>query len=222
MQSLLYIGKNQIDIENELSKLKSKLNITQFNYFEILPSPSISIEEVRKLKQILTLKPYEGTKRLVVIKQLDKATVEAQNALLKILEEPPPGTYIALSAKSAEQLLPTIVSRCQLVFVKEAVSKDLDSDKNTLKLLLKIIESSPGQRLLLAAQYSKTKEEALDILEQLLILFESLLHSPTEIKLTTSQIASTLTKVESAKKYVEGNVNYKATLDILLLGFPRI
>jgi len=221
MQSLLYIGTNQSALDNELNKLKDKLKVSQFNYIEYFPSPSIGIDIVRKIKEILTLKPFGGNNRLMVVKEMDKATLQAQNALLKILEEPPANTYIALTTKNVSALLPTIVSRCQLVTVKGEKTKVMEDDNATLKLLKGIIKSSPGQRLLLAAQYSKTKEVALDILDQLLILLQSLLHDSTEIKLTTSQIASTLAKVESAKRYIEGNVNYKATLDILFLGFPK-
>ena len=221
MQSLLYIGTNQSALDNELNKLKDKLKVSQFNYIEYFPSPSIGIDIVRKIKEILTLKPFGGNNRLMVVKEMDKATLQAQNALLKILEEPPANTYIALTTKNVSALLPTIVSRCQLVTVKGEKTKVMEDDNATLKLLKGIIKSSPGQRLLLAAQYSKTKEVALDILDQLLILLQSLLHDSTEIKLTTSQIASTLAKVESAKRYIERNINYKATLDILFLGFPK-
>ena len=76
-----------------------------------------AIETIRGLKRQLGLKPWGGSYRLVVIVEGERATEEAQNALLKVLEEPPSKTLFILTSVQTERVLPTVRSRCRpLVF----------------------------------------------------------------------------------------------------------
>lgn len=81
---------------------------------------SIGIEAIRELEQFLKLKVPHNTplNRGIIIERADKLTVEAQNAFLKTLEEPPDGTVIILTASNQKNLLPTIISRVQIVPVQ--------------------------------------------------------------------------------------------------------
>lgn len=81
---------------------------------------SISIDQVRQLEHFLSLKvPRQAAvNRVVVIQDAHLLTAEAQNALLKLLEEPPAGSLIILTAGHEQALLPTIRSRVQVVAVK--------------------------------------------------------------------------------------------------------
>lgn len=87
--------------------------------------PSIGIEQIRLLSEMLGLKPYRaGATRLIIVNGADKLTPEAQNALLKVIEEPPPATGFILLAVDPLAVLVTIRSRCvELAFsqVAEAV-----------------------------------------------------------------------------------------------------
>lgn len=85
-------------------------------YIRKLPwaAPTIGIERIRELRRVSSLKPLEG-RRVVIIAEADKMTPEAANALLKILEEPPPDMQLILTSSRDAGLLPTIVSRCQRV-----------------------------------------------------------------------------------------------------------
>lgn len=98
--------------QNLLNNLK---NIDEFPYFKIVESStaSISIDQIRELQKYLTLKPALKSKinRVVIIKDAQKMTIEAQNALLKIIEEPPDYTAIILTAEAKHSLLETVVSR---------------------------------------------------------------------------------------------------------------
>ncbi len=80
---------------------------------------AISIEQVRQLEHFLSLKvPGESAvKRVIIIEQSQLMTTEAQNALLKTLEEPPHDTVLILTAPSTAALLPTIQSRLQTLAV---------------------------------------------------------------------------------------------------------
>ncbi len=88
---------------------------------------SIGIEAVRELEHFLTLKvPRAAThNRAVVIEAAHLLTAEAQNALLKTLEEPPAGTLIILSVNHEKALLPTVRSRAQLIDIKRPAKADV-------------------------------------------------------------------------------------------------
>jgi DNA polymerase-3 subunit delta' len=74
--------------------------------------PFIKIDQIRTLQQRLRFRPLEGDYRVMVIVDAQNLKVEAANALLKILEEPPPENIFILTASDTTTLLPTIVSRC--------------------------------------------------------------------------------------------------------------
>jgi DNA polymerase-3 subunit delta' len=76
---------------------------------------SLKIEQVRDLQRQLALTPVEARWRVAILRRFEEATTSAANALLKTLEEPPPYVVLAVTASNADQLLPTIVSRCQQV-----------------------------------------------------------------------------------------------------------
>ena len=75
----------------------------------------VKIEQVRDLQHQLALTPVEGRWRVAILRRFEEATISAANALLKTLEEPPPYVLLVVLASDADQLLPTIVSRCQQV-----------------------------------------------------------------------------------------------------------
>ncbi len=75
----------------------------------------LKIDQIRRLQYDLALSPHEGRRRVCVISQFERATTEAANALLKTLEEPPRHVVLILTASDASLLLPTIVSRCQIL-----------------------------------------------------------------------------------------------------------
>jgi DNA polymerase-3 subunit delta' len=75
----------------------------------------IKIDQVRALSRQLRFAPLEGSWRVVIINDAQAMNLEASNAILKVLEEPPKNTFIVLTASQTTDLLPTIVSRCQQV-----------------------------------------------------------------------------------------------------------
>jgi DNA polymerase-3 subunit delta' len=86
------------------------------NFLRVLPATrNILIEDVRRLQEELALKAFSDRPRAVLISPADRMTVQAANALLKTLEEPPPGTHLLLVAHGISRLPPTIVSRCQKI-----------------------------------------------------------------------------------------------------------
>ncbi|GAP09288.1 DNA polymerase III, delta' subunit [Bellilinea caldifistulae] len=76
---------------------------------------SLKVEQVRELQRSLSLSPYEAPYRLALLLNFEQATPSAQNALLKTLEEAPPKVILLLTAPTPEDVLPTILSRCEVL-----------------------------------------------------------------------------------------------------------
>ncbi len=76
---------------------------------------AIKIGQIRKLKHQLTFSPLEARLRVVILEDVHTMRREAANSLLKTLEEPAPGNLLILTADLAGGLLPTILSRCQMI-----------------------------------------------------------------------------------------------------------
>ncbi|NQS99545.1 MAG: DNA polymerase III subunit delta' [Candidatus Omnitrophica bacterium] len=78
-------------------------------------SAKISIDRIRALQREISLTPYEGRWKIFIILEAQLMTEEAANSLLKTLEEPPSSSLIILTSTGTSSLLPTIISRCQIV-----------------------------------------------------------------------------------------------------------
>lgn len=85
----------------------------------------IRIDQIRSLQKSLAFAPLEAPRRVCLIFDAEKINPSAANAFLKTLEEPPSGTHLILTARSAKVLLPTIVSRCQVIHCSPLRSTDL-------------------------------------------------------------------------------------------------
>jgi DNA polymerase-3 subunit delta' len=97
------------------------------DYWEDDRSEAISIDEIRfqpergaqahdqSLQQFLSLKPFVAPMRVALLANAERMTEAAQNCLLKTLEEPPPNTVLVLTTAYPDHLLPTCLSRCQVI-----------------------------------------------------------------------------------------------------------
>jgi len=80
---------------------------------QITPRPNSPIPPARTVTSFVGLAPYEGRKKVIVIRGAHAMNETAQNVLLKTLEEPPPSSILVLTTMAPGSLLPTVVSRCQ-------------------------------------------------------------------------------------------------------------
>ena len=109
------VGKNTMARELAATLLEMENLFNSPDYIEITPDGnSIKIAQIRKLQSDILVKPYKSYK-IYVIDEAQKMTVEAQNALLKTLEEPPKYAIIILITNNKESLLDTIKSRCEII-----------------------------------------------------------------------------------------------------------
>ena len=91
---------------------------------------SIGVEQVREIQAELSLQLEPGVHRFVVLDPADKLTQASANALLKVLEEPPPRTHFFLLTTHASRLLPTLRSRSQLFLFKPLTGEDLAGESS--------------------------------------------------------------------------------------------
>jgi DNA polymerase-3 subunit delta' len=101
------------EMEEELPKVVESRREDFFNYGEFgTRARSIGIDMVRHVIGLLSKHPFEGKRTVVALLEAHLATAEAQNALLKLLEEPPASAVIVLVTDFPDRLLPTVLSRC--------------------------------------------------------------------------------------------------------------
>jgi DNA polymerase-3 subunit delta' len=86
----------------------------------------IKVDQIRRLQHGLSLAPYDAKYRIAILLRFEDANQQAANALLKTLEEPPRQVVLLLTAVSADRLLPTIVSRCEVIRLRPVPSADLN------------------------------------------------------------------------------------------------
>jgi DNA polymerase-3 subunit delta' len=118
---------------------------------------AIKIGQIRELKQQLTFPPLEAKVRVIVLEDIHTMRREAANSLLKTLEEPAPGNLLILTADLAGDVLPTILSRCQIISFGSLDHKDMahvlmqenDMEESLAFTLAAVAEGSLGRAKLL-------------------------------------------------------------------------
>ena len=120
-------------------------------------SSEVKVKQIRLLQRQLALTPYEGRWRVALLLRFWEASSNAANALLKTLEEPSPQVVLLLTARSAESLFPTIVSRCEVIPLRTLARDELEAglvargiSDDRASLLAGLSAGRPGWALQLA------------------------------------------------------------------------
>ena len=132
----------------------------------------VRIGQIRALQQALRLRGGEGGHRVAVIADAELLNAEAQNALLRLLEEPPPATSLVLVTEYPASLLATTRSRCQKVALREADVDPLADPEQaeTLGRLEEISRAGVPELLAWAEEYRGARAVAAKEVEDLLLL----------------------------------------------------
>lgn len=85
----------------------------------------IQIEQIRNVQLDAAVAPLEGRRKVFVIQEIERATPPAANALLKTLEEPPPHVVLLLTSNRRDMVLPTVLSRCQIMGLRALPIDDI-------------------------------------------------------------------------------------------------
>jgi DNA polymerase III delta prime subunit len=174
---------------------------------------SLKIADIRHLQKEVQFRPYQSKHKVIIINHAGNLTLPAQNALLKTLEEPPESTILILTAASKESLLPTILSRCQLIQINQPA--DTDTLPEQIQLLQQIIKGNAGERLLIADGFSKDKKQALEFcLNQIKAARQ--LNSENNTGISTIIISLIFESIQQ----LEANVNPSLIIGNLLLSYP--
>ncbi|CUU03116.1 DNA polymerase-3 subunit delta' [Candidatus Kryptobacter tengchongensis] len=166
----LPLGKNETKEDSPLEKLdEAEIKIIQeqvrlksqnpYHKINIPRANSIKINSIREIKMEVSHSTFIPGWRVIIVSEADAMTEQAANAFLKTLEEPTPRTVIILTTANKDKLLPTILSRCQLVRFSYL------SDDEIAKALVERYELSEARARLIARLANGSFGKAIELLD---------------------------------------------------------
>ena len=188
MHAFLIVGTNNEELKTKSLKLAEKLKA------KIMEFPMAKIADTRELRNITKLTFNSPT--AILINSIDTITEEAGNAFLKNLEEPQENIYYILTASSLKSILPTIISRCEVIKLTDKL-KFVTNNKN-LKPTLAIIDKI------------KDREEAKEFVQNLIEVAHFNLLNSENNKLKEALDLEILIKTMNNLK-LNGNVQLQLT-----------
>ena len=139
---------------------------------------SISVDDIRtQVNNTVDIKPYQGPYKIYIIPQADMMTPQAQNAILKTIEEPPSYAVFLLLTENAETLLPTINSRCVMLklrnikdtLIKKYLMENLEIPDYKADMCTAFAQGNMGRAIMLANSdhFNEIREEAVQLLKHI-------------------------------------------------------
>lgn len=139
---------------------------------------SISVDDIRtQVNNTVDIKPYQGPYKVYIIPQADMMTPQAQNAILKTIEEPPSYAVFLLLTENAETLLPTINSRCVMLklrnikdtLIKKYLMENLEIPDYKADMCTAFAQGNMGRAIMLAnsVHFNEIREEAVQLLKHI-------------------------------------------------------
>lgn len=181
---------------------------TDPDVLNIHPDKSIGIAEIRQVGTFLSRKPLRSKHNTVVIHEAELLTLPAQNAFLKTLEEPPANSLIYLVSENPDNLLPTVLSRIQLLI--ETGSRRVERDfTSSLRFFLQLQSSGLTEKVALLDAKNWPRSAALEFLEDL-----------EYAAAVQPEILPFLPGIWTTKKYLLANVNVRLCLGELVFSLP--
>ncbi len=208
-QSYIIISNSPQKIR-ERTKLLAKsygisLSKTSPDIFVISPAKnSITIDQIRNLKSHIFQKPVKSKFKFIIVESAHLATQEAQNALLKIFEEPPSAAIIVLESESKEVLLPTIISRAVVIKAQPQT-----------KISSALLAADDLETALAKIPNIIDPKAFLD--NQIIALTQLLAKNIRTNQKSSTQITKTIEKYKEAKLMIGANVNPTFVLTNLVL-----
>ena len=138
---------------------------------------SIGIDEIRRMRADLQIKPYANAHKIYIVQDAEKLTVQAQNALLKTLEEPPEYAVIFLIANGLVNFLPTILSRCVTLQTRAVGEQEIAAflrekkglGESQAEILARFAGGNPGKALQLTddQEFLELRDRTVDFLARI-------------------------------------------------------
>ncbi len=199
--------KNKVNQLAPQRKIEEKINDPDL--LLISNQKSIGIDQIRNIKSFLSKKSWQAKKtKTVIIFQAEAMTNQAQNAFLKTLEEPPANSKIIITTNHKNALLPTILSRCQIIQLASFKKLNNSQSEDYWQKWRKLVESNLDQRLKTA------KKINIDELDKFVYALHQKLINNQENKLI---IKNWLVNLIVAKEMINDNVNHQRAVDWLML-----
>jgi len=216
-QSFLIIAKNKNEASSYTADLLKEKGVNSLDINLQIYEKTMGIADVRNIQKAILLKPFRGKTKAVIIDTYESITLEAQNALLKILEEPPANTIIVIMTAKRELILPTIISRCKIIVLKEKENKLTEADSTELKNALNILlNGQTGTKLKIAQDIAKDKENVALWLEKMLVFIIKEIIKDNQ----NSKYLNILKKLQKTYKTIGNtNVNQRTALENFFLSF---
>lgn len=205
---------------NPQKRFKKAQEFIQNQFDSLIIETTGGMEEVKNLYSLLSNAPTQSPLNVCIIKEAQNLSLEAQNALLKILEEAPTQSLLILTAPHQSSIISTMASRCQTIDLGIEESELKNSEK-VEELARKIIFANLNQRLALG--------EGIELNDFLIfwrkILFNNLgLQNDLSVEFADLDLKETLNylkKIIETGQLLEKNVNKKLALGMLALGAPK-
>lgn len=208
MNSYIVIKSNHIQVSEIIQQTPVlKHQKTGPDFLVIDQDTKIGIEESRNIKRFLSTQPLVSSGKTVLINNAEYLTHEAQNALLKTLEEPPLASTIVLATYNQFKLLPTIINRCKLIYLSR--SSDQYPHSNIVQDMKSL---SVGERLAYLDTFSTDKSKIAQLLTELISYFRyTLHHHPSKKALYNLKLTLYV------QKLVNTHVNSRLVIDTLAI-----
>ncbi len=159
---------------SEHKDLQKILNLSKT--VKVIEFSGQTVEDVRTLRDFTKLKVISPT--IILIKNIDTASREAQNTLLKFIEEPQPNLYFALTGINKENILPTILSRCKLINIVPA-KENVHVQRTEAEEFLTMTTGQKFEKL----GKIKDRERAIEFLSSMITGSQSLLADSVNINI---------------------------------------
>lgn len=216
MHAFLIIGADWEGRMGEITKRITAWKISSWDTITLPDSPTIGIADIREFERYLRLTPQNSPAKAGVIPAIDRLTQEAQNALLKTLEEPPPHTYILAETATEEALLPTILSRFSRVQLG-ASSPTASDEKITPQFIEQLFSGSPGKRMQLVDPFIATREDAGALVTNLILTARQMMLGTSASGISSRKLASFIMSLLRAQSHLAVNVNQKLVIDAVVV-----
>ena len=205
---------------------------------------SIKIDQIREMQKIVSEKPIISNNKVCIINDADSMTIEAQNCLLKTLEEPPSYMTIILIGSNESDFLPTIKSRCTIIHFSRIQDEQIKiyleqrfKEQNNLNEIIKIADGSIGKAIntkdkseiytnIAQAIENLEKYDIIDMLKRVDIMYKSkddiyeILEYMNVLLIkkakTNYKYANCINTIEETKKRLKANGNFNMCIDYMM------
>lgn len=202
MIARLIISSDRQLIKQEIKKRLFEASVSNPHpdllYFD--SNAKLGIEQARAIKRYLSIKPHSLKGKIVCLEDASKLTDEAQNSLLKTLEELTPNSLFILAADSDAYFMPTILSRCQITKFGAKIPDETNPD------IEKLIQMDIAGRF----EYIEKAKDRQKLLADLTVYFRKGLPENSRF----------VKKLLEAEEWAHANANIRAILEYLMLVCP--